>query len=582
MLSQLKILIRRYFYVFDEPFHRWALLLAAFIFSSMLDVFGIGSMGLFIQAVMAPEALSKVPFIPEWFLPDDPDNLDRTIILAGVLSFVLFGARTLFAYILHIFTIYFNGHKQIKIQEKLFHSYMHASLIFRKRCNYSKMLYNVNFLTRQFITAFSNNLLSFASNLVLFVVLATFLMIANLMASLAVCGLFGIIIALYYLVIRSRSTFYGQLLADATKQQYKNVQEGIGALDEVQILGCQPFFEKKVSGNLRMSFRYGLRSAFLTMIPRPFAEFALLSFIILFTLVYQQFYGSLTEISALLGMFALAGLRMVPAASLISANMHGMKNTSYAVHQLYDELKALDDEDAGMAMGDDTPEPAFERSIELKEVTYSYPDGNTPAVQGVNISIPKGARIALVGRSGSGKTTLMNILLGNIRPDQGGVFVDSAPVLEHLASWRGKIFYLPQTIYLLDDTIRRNVALGVEDCDIDDDRMNKVLALAQLTPLVESLPDGVYTHVGEHGTRLSGGQRQRVGIARALYHQREILIMDEATSALDDETEYEVKESIRNLPPYVTVIMITHNLKEEDIFDQVIRLGSPAESSATT
>ncbi len=577
-MARLKTLLQRYFFVFDEPIHRWLLLLCAFIVTALLDVVGIGAIGLFMQAVVAPEGMAKLTFLPAALRERWSAETGDHIVVIGAVSMVFFTLRTLLAYGLELYTHYFNNLKQINIQRRLFYSYLHAPLLFRKKSSLSRMIYTVNFLAVQFIYSFSKSLFSFVSNLVLFLLMIAFLAIAHFAATAAILLVVLVASLLYYYIIRDRSARYGRLWAKANELQIKNMREGIGALDEIQALGCQDFFQRRVSANLRNTFRYRIKASMLNMIPRPLGEFLLLSFIVTFTIGYHLLVGDLTQITALLGIFALAGLRLVPAASHMSADLNGLKNSSYAVHQLYEEMRALSAEGILLREGDKPGRPAgalrFTESVELVNVSFTYPAAHLAVLRGINLAIRKGERVAIVGKSGSGKTTLINIILGYLAPDTGELRVDGVPIRgAALEAWRAKTIYLPQSIYLLDASIRENIAFGVEDGAIDEARLQQAIAGAQLAEFVASLPDGARTILGEQGARLSGGQRQRIGIARALYHCRELIVMDEATSALDEETETEVKRAIQNLPADVTVIMITHNLRSEDIFDRVIRLG---------
>ena len=193
-------------------------------------------------------------------------------------------------------------------------------------------------------------------------------------------------------------------------------------------------------------------------------------------------------------------------------------------------------------------------------MSYSYPEASEQALNGISVAIRKGQAIAFVGESGAGKTTIVDLLLGLMKPTYGKITVDGKNIHENISGWQRNIGYIPQTIYLADDSLRRNIAFGLPDEEIDDKKIIRALKSAQLEKLVESLPEGLETIVGENGTRLSGGQRQRVGIARALYHNPEVLVMDEATSALDNITEQQVTAAIESLMGERTIIMIAHRL----------------------
>ena len=208
----------------------------------------------------------------------------------------------------------------------------------------------------------------------------------------------------------------------------------------------------------------------------------------------------------------------------------------------------------------------------MEHVTYSYPNAAETALKDISLSIQRGQSVGFVGATGSGKTTMINVLLGLLRPKEGLITVDGQNVHNNLRGWQNNIGYIPQSIYLLDDTIRHNVAFGVPEEDIDDEQVWTAIRAAQLDEHVKSLPDGIETFVGERGVRLSGGQRQRVGLARALYHNPDVLIMDEATSALDNETENHVMQALEALKGDRTIIMIAHRLSTVRDCDQLFFL----------
>jgi len=212
------------------------------------------------------------------------------------------------------------------------------------------------------------------------------------------------------------------------------------------------------------------------------------------------------------------------------------------------------------------------RVLEMKNLSFIYPNSKVEALKNINLKLKSGESVGLIGASGSGKTTLVDVLLGLLEPQTGSIVFNERPLRESLSDWRSQAAYLPQQVFLIDNTLKRNVALGVDDAQIDDSRLHKALHQARLSELLEQLPNGVETLLGERGIRLSGGQRQRVALARAFYHGRSVLVMDEATSALDDATEKEIVEEIIHLKGKITMIVIAHRLTTVQHCDRIYRL----------
>jgi ABC-type multidrug transport system fused ATPase/permease subunit len=273
-----------------------------------------------------------------------------------------------------------------------------------------------------------------------------------------------------------------------------------------------------------------------------------------------------------LGLIAAFGLRVMPMVNRVLGSLQAIRYSWPAVALLSSELR-------GLGTGRDVDQSAappqhidLTQQIELRNVCFQYPGLGEAVLRNISLTVTKGAFVALIGNSGSGKTTLVDILLGLLQPSSGGIYVDGVTVSSTTSSWQALIGYVPQSVFLTDDSIRRNVAFGVDDSDIDDTKVVRALAKAQLSEFVATLEDGIDSYVGERGSRLSGGQRQRLGIARALYFETRILVMDEATSALDGETERFVLDAVLGLRGAQTIIFITHRLTSIMYCDKVFRL----------
>jgi ABC-type multidrug transport system fused ATPase/permease subunit len=275
----------------------------------------------------------------------------------------------------------------------------------------------------------------------------------------------------------------------------------------------------------------------------------------------------LSDIVPILGLFAAAAFRVMPSINRLLMATQTLNFNRSIIASVYRDFLL----DSPEVNGAQRVEP-FAKQLELKDVSFKYPTAATPSLQNVSLVVRRGEAVGFVGPSGAGKSTLVDVILGLFAPTSGVVSVDGSDVQQNLRNWQNQIGYVPQAIYLTDDTLRRNVAFGLNDENIDDDLVREAIHLAQLQEFVANLPDGIQTVVGERGVRLSGGQRQRIGIARALYHKPSVLVLDEATSSLDTPTEHGVMEAVQALQGSKTVIIVAHRLSTVEYCDRLYRI----------
>jgi ATP-binding cassette subfamily C protein len=335
-----------------------------------------------------------------------------------------------------------------------------------------------------------------------------------------------------------------------------NLQQSLAGVKEVKILGRERFFYESYREQRTSLSRLLWLRATLENMPRLVIETVFVLGVVLVIVAFEV-RGSSEDIVPLLGLFAYAGFRIMPSIHRIIQHLNSMRFGSASVDQIYDDFNEL--KDAPLPAESDTLLP-FTEAIRFEGVSYSYPRADHPALAGVELTIKKGESLGIVGATGAGKSTLVDLLLGLLPPDQGRVTVDGRDIQSDLRGWQNQLGYVPQMIYLIDDTLRRNVALGIPDDRIDEARVERAIELAQLGELVRGLSQGLDTIVGERGVRLSGGERQRVAIARALYRDPDVLIFDEATSSLDNRTEQEMTKAIELLRGDKTLVIIAHRL----------------------
>ncbi len=339
--------------------------------------------------------------------------------------------------------------------------------------------------------------------------------------------------------------------------------EAIYGLKDVKVLNRQDFFIRNYYESGKVGADLSRNYAVLNSVPRSMIETVFMAVVLLFILVYIARGGDATLLLPQLTAFGVAAIRIMPSANRINTYITEIAYNQYSLDYVYNNLtesmktdKAMRAERSAIA----GPPLKLQKEIELKNITFAYPDAENNIFTDANMLVPKGKSVGIMGASGAGKSTIVDILLGLLHIKSGEILCDGANVFSNYDSWLAQIGYIPQTIYMVDESIRDNIAFGIDADKIDEDRIWEVMEEAQLADFVRTLPEGLDTKIGDRGVRLSGGQRQRIGIARALYHNPEILVFDEATSALDNETEAAVMEAINSFHGKKTMVIIAHRL----------------------
>jgi ATP-binding cassette, subfamily B, bacterial PglK len=376
-------------------------------------------------------------------------------------------------------------------------------------------------------------------------------------------------IASFNKLIREKINQLGLIRQRHYSQIVKTVNQSLGGIKETKVLGRENLFLQDFSYNLSKYSYADMSASYTRQTPSLFIETIILISVILIVLLTIVQGKSSQSVFPLISLFAIAALRIMPSAKRISSTLPLITYYKHSVDSIYNEIRILEETPIKKLGEVNQAASSFQSKIELKDISYKYPNAKVEALQNIDLTIRKGTSTAFVGSSGAGKTTIVDILLGLLTPCKGKVLIDGQEIQPHLRSWQHQIGYIPQKIYLSDENIRQNVAFGLPESDINNDQVWAALEAAQLDQFIKSLPDELDTMVGERGVRLSGGQQQRIGIARALYHNPNVLVMDEATAALDNTTEQEFVKALDHLTGEKTLIIIAHRLttikKCEDI-----------------
>lgn len=414
-------------------------------------------------------------------------------------------------------------------------------------------------------------LLRLAADGLVFIALAVLLVASDPRAATLLAIVLGGTGAMVYLGLRSGVSRALRSTADANARVVETTQQALGAFREIRLLGHEDAFRGRLAAAGDALARASARHAAFAQLPRHALELALVAFVVALLWVAHRGPGAESTLP-LLATFAAAGMRLLPAANSMVSNANAVRGHRFALSALADELRAA-------APVPVRPSPAAQpgngpgfRELSLSRVSYTYPGAAAPSLTGIDLVIRRGEAVGLMGPSGAGKSTLADLVLGLLTPSSGALRVDGVDVAADPAGWQRNCAYIPQAVYLLDDTLLRNIVLADRQPEPGCTRLRDAIDAAQLRSLVDALPDGLGTVVGERGSRLSGGQRQRVAIARALYHQRDFLVLDEATSALDAETEAAVVAAIAALAGKVTMLIIAHRESTLAACGRVLRL----------
>lgn len=580
-------------YVLSGRRQKLAMLLFVVIVASVLEAFGIGLIGPFIRIASQPQMVHEVGILSWFYSLLNLQTESDFIPILGLTVAVVFCLKSVIYFFARAYIYHFSFTQKTLLNSRLLNAYLSVPYTFHLKHNTASLVENIIVEVDQFTQNCLLQILTAFTNLVISA--ALILLLARTSSSLLILIAVAILpLIIFAKVFKERFKRWGKNRAQSNQAMVRILNHSLGSIRETRLIGCESYFDSKMT---RQGDRFSRAATlFLSsqLFPRILIESVLVVLIVAYISVFHLFsQQSVEDLTSILGVFAVASMRLIPSTSQFVQAVSRMQNSSYTLDVLYNDLKevgraekeistvveSVSKEDSAhrnhSGLSDrNRREEAFEfnQQICLSNVSYRYPEASSDAIQDISFTIKKGESIALIGKSGSGKTTLVNIILGLLTPSEGDILVDSKSVYSNLRRWQRLVGYIPQSIFLIDDTVERNIAFGVPDHLIDAEKLNRVIRATQLEALMLELPDGVKTQVGEQGVRLSGGQRQRIGIARALYHEREILVLDEATSALDSETERQISQSISALAGSKTLIIIAHRLSTVEACDRLYRL----------
>ena len=549
-------------------------LMALAVLSGAANMIGVGMVLPFLAVLTDPTVIERqeaLAWLYTWL--GFSDERAFLLFLGGLLLVFFLGSLAFRAFVAHLM-FRFGAMRAYSIARRLMRSYLSQPYSFFLDRHSSDLIKSVTGEVNLVVGSVISPLLQAVANLAMLIALAVLLVIADPF----VAGMMGLIIAVFYVLVlrwtRRKQAEAGRKRFESVAKSHRMVQDAMIGAKEIKVLGLEDTALRRFSLPTRHRAEADALNLTLAQLPRHLLEGVAFGGMLLVLLILLAQGATMQGILPLAGVYALAGVRMMPAAQILFAAISQFHYHRRALHALHTDVMAAERRPA-LELGP-PPEPLrLREKMELREVVYTYPGSETPSLDRVSLEIKANSSVGVVGGTGAGKSTAMDIMLGLLSPQSGALAVDGQPIVEvaEMRAWRRAIGYVPQTIFLSDDSVAANIAFGLEKDDIDMEAVIRAARMAELHEFVtEQLPQGYHTLVGDRGLRLSGGQRQRVGIARALYHDPDLLIMDEATSALDNLTERAVIEAVERLGGRKTIIMVAHRLTTVERCDRIVML----------
>jgi len=493
-------------------------------------------------------------------------STQNKIILYGLVLLVLVYLLknlflALFSYIQADFVFKIN----LSVSNQLFSFYLSQPYLFHLNKNSAELIRNVSSESSRLVDTIKALMNLIIEVLVLVFILALLIYVEPFAATLTflIIGISGLI---FNLISRRPILNLGKQRLIYTSEVLKNLLQGLNSIKETLIMWKQQSFLNEFYFSQSMVLKATKNHSFITSLPRLFFEMIALIGLTVMIMIMLNSGQKINNILPTLSLFAVAALRILPGVHKIIHSIQVIQYTKPSLEIIFNEFK-----NNNVSLKEIKSKTFYEKrnnnvnfanfkKITLENVSFHYPSTKKTILNNINIEINRNTSIGIIGESGSGKSTFVDIFLGLLKPQKGNLFIDDTKIQENLKSWQTNIGYVPQFVFLSDDTIRGNIAFGVSENEIDNKKINRCLKIAQLDNFVNELPNGSYTSIGENGARLSGGQRQRIGIARSLYNNPEVLVFDESTSSLDSKTERNFIQVVRELQKEKTIIIVSHRL----------------------
>ena len=539
------------------------LLIVLMFFIAIFEALGIGLIYPLITMMGDPNYLENGSFISKMAMFFGIHTHKTLVIIATASILLFYILKNLLILLQGKLQISFSLNNQADYTKRLYALYMQKPYLFHVNTNFAEIGRNISLSC---IIAFSEvltNILIIITNLITMLAVWVFLLVIDWLMALVVVGVIGPLMLVILNFFRKRISYYGNIQNEYNVENTKWINQGFWSVKETKVMQKEDFFTKQFSKTFSKFVESQKQFLYINRFPKCIIELVSVGGILLLIIFKMLLNSDPTTIIPSLGVLALAAMRLMPCMNQITGLYNQIKFRIPLLDEVYDDfmiIKKQKEQEETKTEIKKYEKLDFNNEIKVKDLTFAYPDVSKPVFSKVSFTIPKGKFVGIVGPSGSGKTTFVDLLLGLLKPKSGTILVDGKNIFENINGWLDNVSYVPQSIYLIDGTIRENIAFGVLPEDIDDKKIEKVLKMAELYDFVQTLDLKENTPCGDKGAKLSGGQKQRIGIARALYQDPTVLVLDEATSALDTEIEKQITETINKLKGELTIIAIAHRL----------------------
>lgn len=548
--------------------NRFQIIFILIVINTLLETIGLSLIFPIFALLTDANLVDKYPVIQSFFHIFG-NSTKGQLAFYVILGFVfIFTIKNLFGIFLTWWQANYAYKVQIRISKYLFSLYLYQPYVFHLQRNSTELFHSIINETRLFSSSIIINATMLVSEIILIVGIVILLLFIDPFNTAIIITILTLSSLFFNHLTKKYNTQWGKLRQHYDRSCFKHTKQGLEGVKAIKLLNKEQAFINKYHINNSLAGKTNVKLKVFHSLPRPWLEELAIIAIAIVVFIMLDADRELSLILPVLSLYVVAAFRVIPSVGRILNYIQTLRFNMPVVDSLYAEIcKLISDKE-------DTQDTQFifREVLTIDNITFTYQAASRPSLRNISLKINYGQSIGIFGGSGSGKTTLVDIILGLLTPDSGNITADDQNINNALRCWQKQTGYIPQSIYLTDDTLRRNIAFGIEDEKISEEAINKAIKAAHLEEYVANLPDGLDTLVGEFGVRLSGGQLQRVGIARALYHDPAVLILDEATSSLDNETESNVMKSVYALQGEKTLIIIAHRLSTIEHCDYLYKL----------